>query len=91
MYRVIIPFIDLQDGEHAYNIGDAFPREGHTVSEARINELSGTKNKRKMPLIAEEPDEAPKPKRFIKKEAKGDKSEPSDNAKSKSGKKKQLK
>ena len=51
MYRVIAYFIDLQDGEHPYNVGDAFPREGHTVSEERIAELSSFKNKRRMPLI----------------------------------------
>ena len=82
MYRVISYFIDLQDGEHPYNVGDAFPREGHTVSEERIAELSGFKNKRRMPLIEkvevapvqpteEEPKEIPEeePKETPKEEA----------------------
>ena len=51
MYRVTAYFIDLHDGEHPYSVGDAFPREGHTVSEERIAELSGFKNKRRKPLI----------------------------------------
>ena len=89
MYRVITSFIDLQDGEHAYSIGDAFPREGHTVSEERIAELAGSKNKRKMPLIepvevAPVQPEKPEPK----KESKSDRPRTAGNAKSKSGKKK---
>lgn len=51
MHHVISYFIDLQDGEHPYNVGDAFPREGHSVSEERIAELSSSRNKRKKPLI----------------------------------------
>lgn len=53
MYKVIKYFIDLQDGEHPYNVGDAYPREGLKVSEKRINELSSSNNKRHTPLIAE--------------------------------------
>ncbi len=90
MYRVTTYFIDLQDGEHPYHVGDAFPREGHTVSENRIAELSGNKNKRKMPLIEEVPTKEPaKPKEAPKKETRSDRSRPAGNAKSKSGKKKQ--
>lgn len=92
MYRVTTYFIDLQDGEHPYHVGDAFPREGHTVSENRIAELSGNKNKRKMPLIEEVPEptkEPAKPKEAPKKETRSDRSRPAGNAKSKSGKKKQ--
>lgn len=67
MYKVIKFFTDLQDNGHAYHEGDPFPREGLKVSSNRIEELSGDKNKRGIPLIVfeEEPlpftegDEAP--------------------------------
>lgn len=52
-YRVIKRFIDLQDKNYAYNEGDAFPRDGVTVSQERIDELSGSENKRGVPLIEE--------------------------------------
>ena len=58
MYRVTAYFIDLQDGEHPYNVGDAFPREGHSVSEERIAELASSRNKRRKPLI-EKVEDAP--------------------------------
>lgn len=62
MYRVIKYFTDLQDNDFAYNEGDIFPREGKQVTPDRIKELSGTQNKRGIPLIeevrgAEEPEE----------------------------------
>ena len=53
MYRVIAQFADLQDDAHVYNPGDEFPREGVLVNQARIDELSGTKNKLGKPLIEE--------------------------------------
>lgn len=92
MYRVIAFFIDLQDGEHPYNVGDAFPREGRTVSEERIRELSGCNNKRRMPLIElvkEEPVKEPEPiKKPAAKKEKNDRSGSSGNAQSKPRKKK---
>lgn len=51
MYEVIHYFTDLQDNEYPYNVGDAFPRYGLTVSEARLKELSGSNNKQHKPLI----------------------------------------
>lgn len=91
MYRVITFFIDLQDGEHRYNVGDVFPREGHTVSEERIKELSGYKNKRRTPLIElvkDEPKvEEPAPVAAVKKE-KNDRSGSSSAPKAKPRKKK---
>lgn len=51
MYEVIHYFTDLQDNEYPYNVGDAFPRDGLTVSEARLKELSGSNNKQHKPLI----------------------------------------
>lgn len=53
MYKVIKYFTDLQDREHAYNVGDTFPREGVTVPQARLEELSGSNNRQHAPLIEE--------------------------------------
>ena len=58
MYKVIKFFTDLQDGSYPYHVGDVYPREGLTVSQKRFNELSGSKNLQKTPLI-EKIDEAP--------------------------------
>lgn len=52
-YQVVEVFLDLQDGEYRYNVGDTFPREGHEPTKARIAELSGTKNKIGKILIKE--------------------------------------
>ena len=62
MYRVIEFFTDLHDGDFPYNVGDKFPRDGITVTEERLAELSGSNNKRKMPLIefVEEPEKPAK-------------------------------
>lgn len=53
-YSVIVRFRDLKDGGHIYNIGDAFPRDGSSVSEERISELASKKNKVGVPLIKED-------------------------------------
>lgn len=50
-YKVIETFVDLQDGNYRYNVGDKFPHDGIEVSEKRINDLSGKNNRRKMALI----------------------------------------
>lgn len=52
-YKVIKLFADLQDGNHIYNVGDTFPRDGATASDERISELSGRDNLQGVPLIAE--------------------------------------
>lgn len=52
-YKVIEFFADLQDNNHAYNVGDSFPRVGVEVSEERCAELAGRQNKRGIPLIKE--------------------------------------
>ena len=83
MYKVIEYFTDLQDNGYAYNTGDIFPREGLEVSEERIAELSGSKNKRHKPMIeaipedtAEaEPEETPRKKKGRGKNADSDMSE----------------
>ena len=54
MYRVIERFTDLTDGNHKYKVGDVYPRKGSKPTEERIAELSGTSNKRGVPLIIEE-------------------------------------
>lgn len=51
MYRVITYFEDLQDNSHPYKAGDSFPRDGVSVSKARIEELSTAKNRRGTALI----------------------------------------
>jgi hypothetical protein len=53
MYVVKVFFTDLQDNNHAYNVGDTFPRGGMAVTPDRIKELSGTQNKRGIALIEE--------------------------------------
>ncbi|GCA66012.1 hypothetical protein KGMB01110_04480 [Mediterraneibacter butyricigenes] len=57
MYQVMEYFTDLHDADHEYHPGDIFPREGISVSEERLRELSGSDNKRGMPLIAKIQDE----------------------------------
>lgn len=76
MYKVLHYFTDSQDENRAYHTGDTFPREGMTVSDERIAELSSKNNKLGIPLIGNgktEPkaevaeEEKPKPKRTAKK------------------------
>lgn len=55
MHKVIERFADLQDGNHIYNAGDMFPREGLEVTEERIAELAGYNNKQHRPLIEKKP------------------------------------
>lgn len=52
-YRVIYAFADLTDSKYKYEAGDKFPRRGLEVSEERILELSGRKNRAGRPLIEE--------------------------------------
>ena len=66
MYKVIKYFVDLQDGNRPYNVGDVFPREGLDVKPERIAELAGSENKQGVPLIKlveEKPDAVDKPKK----------------------------
>lgn len=53
MYEVIKMFTDLQDDNYRYEVGDEYPRPNLKVTKKRIAELSGSKNKRKTPLIKE--------------------------------------
>ena len=46
MHKVIYPFKDLKDDKKTtYKIGDSYPRKGFKVAKARLDELSGNKNK----------------------------------------------
>lgn len=68
-YRVIHPFFDLQDKErHTYKVGDSFPYKGE-VSEERVAELTGNKNKLGKPVIELVEEVETKPKRTRKKKA----------------------
>ena len=60
MYKVIRHFTDLQDNNYPYNEGDIFPHDGLNVSKQRIEELSGSNNKQKRPLIEKIKEEKPK-------------------------------
>lgn len=51
MYKVIEYFTDLQDNNHEYNVGDTFPRDGLSVSDERLTELSTKNNRQNKPLI----------------------------------------
>ena len=69
MYKVIKHFIDLQDNNYKYDVGDTYPRKGLNVLQSRINELASHKNKQKTPLIEEIPEnvEETKKKKSAKK------------------------
>nr|DAT82566.1 MAG TPA: hypothetical protein [Caudoviricetes sp.] len=51
MYVAIKRFVDLTDGDHIYNAGDVYPRDGFEPSRERIIELATSKNKLETPLI----------------------------------------
>lgn len=65
MYKTIVRFVDLQDKNHVYNVGDVFPRAGMVVSDDRLEELATKKNRRKIELIKKVEDE---PKTEVKSE-----------------------
>lgn len=69
MYRVIKAFVDLQDNNYKYDVGDTYPRKGLNVLQSRINELASNKNLQKTPLIEEihEKVEEPKKKKSFEK------------------------
>jgi hypothetical protein len=63
MYKAIRYFTDLQDNNHAYNVGDVFPHDkcSYPVTEKRLAELASRNNLQKTPLIRfVEVEEAPK-------------------------------
>ena len=63
MYKVIKHFVDLQDNNHKYDVGDTYPRKGLNVLQSRINELASDKNKQKTPLIEEILEKVEEPKK----------------------------
>lgn len=58
-YRVVKYFTDLCDSEHAYHVGDVYPRDGVDVTDSRVKELSGNENLQGQPLIEKVKDERP--------------------------------
>lgn len=68
MYKVLVYFTDLQDNNHAYQVGDTYPRKGLKPTQARIKELSSTQNQRRIKLI-EKVEENVKPVRANKAKA----------------------
>lgn len=50
-YKVVNYFVDLQDSNHPYKVGDSFPRLGLKVSDERLKELSSSNNKQGKALI----------------------------------------
>ena len=73
MYKVIKHFIDLQDNNHKYDVGDTYPRKGLNVLQSRINELASHKNKQKTPLIEEIPEKVEETEKKTKSTKKIDK------------------
>ena len=67
MYRVIKAFVDLQDNNYKYDVGDTYPRKGLNVLQSRTNELATNKNLQKTPLIEEIPEKMEEPKKKKKK------------------------
>ena len=51
MYKVLIAFADLEDGNYIYRAGDTYPRKGFTASDERLEELASSENKQNRPLI----------------------------------------
>ena len=60
-YVVIETFVDLQNDNHRYSVGDKFPHAEIEVSDKRISDLLSGNNKRKQPLIKEVKEEAKEP------------------------------
>ena len=72
-YKVIKHFVDLQDNNHKYDVGDTYPRKGLNVLQSRINELASNKNLQKTPLIEEIPEVVEEPEKKTKSTKKIDK------------------
>ena len=74
MFRVVRQFFDLTDGNREYAPGDTFPRDGVTVSAARLAELATSNNRLGYSVIEEIKDvaekaEKPAPRKRVKKSA----------------------
>lgn len=55
--KVVYKFADLVDGNHIYEVGDSYPRDGYKPTKERVEELKGSDNKIGKPLIVAEADE----------------------------------
>lgn len=55
--KVVYKFADLLDGNHIYEVGDNYPRDGYKPTKERVEELKGSDNKIGKPLIVAEADE----------------------------------
>ena len=66
MYKVVETFADLKDFNYIYNVGDIYPREGMSPTPERIEELSTSKNRLRIPLIKEVSDKPKKTARSKK-------------------------
>ena len=55
-YIVISEFVDLDDRHHFYHEGDAYPRQGYTPSENRVNALLSGKSAMGVPFIRRDAD-----------------------------------
>ena len=51
MYEVIKDFVDVQNNNHLYRVGDSFPYNGADVSKDRCAELASTSNRCGVVLI----------------------------------------
>lgn len=58
MYKVIVKFADMEDGQHIYEIGDSYPREGYEPDQKRIDFLASDENKIGTPVIEFIPEES---------------------------------
>lgn len=56
-YEVIKDFVDVQNDNHLYRVGDPFPYNDADVSEERIDELASDKNRVGVVLIRSVEDE----------------------------------
>lgn len=67
-YVVIESFVDMSDNNYEYRVGDKYPRCGTSIIPRRADELSGTKNALKRPLIrftGDEPKVVPPKKKEV--------------------------
>ena len=58
MYKVVCPFVDLQDDKYPYGMGDKYPRKGLRPTKKRISELASKNNRRGIVLIEKVEDDA---------------------------------
>ena len=68
MYKTLVYFTDMQDNDYPYDEGDVFPRQGLSVNENRLKELSTTANRRGIQLIQLVEQEVKKEKLYTKTE-----------------------